>query len=411
MPAPRIFISHSAHEPEARQLLEDLAAGLEQSGFVVLLDRARLAPGSRWRAEIYTWMGLCHAAVVLLSPSALRAESWVSTEVTILGWRMALDPRMLLIPVLVPPVTRRKLKRGALGRIAINEIQAAPNDPEALVAELTRRFESLLQVCPTTTLEPWVRIIAEAVADAERRNPRMIEEAAAAVGRQLPVWEPGVAAREQLAREMLGWEPAAIRMAVEYLCCSIEDDPLERMIQILGCLWVDPQAVARIPEVASGPEPGRVIALNATNAWTAKMYVKRAACSIPSWAVLPAPNQSGEDQATRISKEIRQAMVDRFGLEGYTPKQINSWLRDKWARPVVVLLDAEGLDQEIVAEVRREWPAPVLLLLTGDRAVAPELGAEGQAPLLTLPDLDRVVEQDAWDNYLVLRNLIKKDIC
>jgi hypothetical protein len=51
---PRIFISHSAHEPAAQHLLESLANGLRKAGFVVLLDRERLAPGSRWRPELYT---------------------------------------------------------------------------------------------------------------------------------------------------------------------------------------------------------------------------------------------------------------------------------------------------------------------------------------------------------------------
>jgi hypothetical protein len=182
------------------------------------------------------------------------------------------------------------------------------------------------------------------------------------------------------------------------------------MIQILGCLWVDPREVAQIPEVATGPEPKRLIALNATETWTAQMYVKRAACSIPTWVVLGAANLSGEGQAARISLEIRQEMVNRFGLKGYTSEQINCWLRDKWCRPVVVLLDAEGLDEEVVAEVRAEWSAPVLLLLTGNRASAFEIGTAGEA-VLTLPDLDRAIEKNAREDYLVLDSFRTKDIC
>ena len=166
VPAPRIFISHSAHEPEARQLLKKIAAGLKKAGFVVLLDRKRLKAGSEWRPEIYTWMGLCHGAVVLLSPSALRPESWVSTEATILRWRKALDPRMELVPILLPPVTHRELKGGPLGRIAINEIHAA-RGAAALVSDLKKRFRPLVHSLPETTLQDWVQVVAKAVEDAE----------------------------------------------------------------------------------------------------------------------------------------------------------------------------------------------------------------------------------------------------
>lgn len=415
VPAPRIFISHSAHEPEARELLDEIADGLKKAGFVVLLDRERLAPGSEWRQEIYTWMGLCHGAVVLLSASALRRESWVSTEATLLRWRKALDPGMELVPVLLPPVTHQKLKRGPLGRIAINEIHAAPNDANALVGSLTKRFAPLLRpsaALPGTTLEAWVKVIARALADAEHSNPDASGEAAAAAGKQLPAWEPYVTTRERLAREMLGWEWDPIRLAVEYLCCSIEVTPLERMIQILGCLWVNPQDVARIPEVATGPEPGRVIVLNAAAEWTAQMYIRRAACRVPNWIVLTAADHSGEGQAARISQEIRAAMIERFSFkDGYTSTQINSWLRDSWEHPVVILLDAEGLDLEIIAAVRAEWPVPTLLLLTGGRALAPEIGTAGNAAMLMLPDLDSAIEDAAQDSYRVLKTYLKKDIC
>jgi len=309
-------------------------------------------------------------------------------------------------------VTHEELEQGAFGRIAINEIHAAANDPDTLVADLVERFKSLLQACPVSRLEGWVRIIVEALANAEHRNPSLIEEAAARAGKKLAGWEPGVAARERLAREMLHWEWDAVRTAVEFLCYSIEERPLKRMIEILGCLWVDPRIVSGIPALAYGPESDRTVALNASREWTAEMYIRRAACCIPSWDVVTAADHSGEGQAARISLEISQALKNMFGLdhEDYdSPAEINRFLRDKLRRPIVVLLDAGGLDREVLADVRAQWPVLILLLLTGDRAFERAMVTAGPK-VLVLPDLDRSAEKDAWENYRVLAYCLKDAI-
>jgi TIR domain-containing protein len=68
----RVFVSHVNDDPETDELLDALCPGLEQAGMDVLLDRACLAPGTLWRQEIYAWLGLCHAAVVVIAPRARR---------------------------------------------------------------------------------------------------------------------------------------------------------------------------------------------------------------------------------------------------------------------------------------------------------------------------------------------------
>ncbi len=112
----RVFISHSAKEPEADQALTELAAALNKAGHTVLLDRepGRLSPGIDWRQEIHTWMALCHAAVVLFSPHALESD-WVKKEATIMSWRKSLDKNFILVPVLVPPTKRADLDAKGFG--------------------------------------------------------------------------------------------------------------------------------------------------------------------------------------------------------------------------------------------------------------------------------------------------------
>ena len=86
---PRVFISHSTKEEFSEQVLKAIKTVLEPD-FHLLLDRDVLPPGEEWRHELHTWLGWCHAAVILFSPEAL-VSSWVLKEATILTWRRDLD--------------------------------------------------------------------------------------------------------------------------------------------------------------------------------------------------------------------------------------------------------------------------------------------------------------------------------
>jgi hypothetical protein len=82
---PRIFISHGNRDTEALLFLDQLSEKLQEQGFDVLVDRRRLQGGAKWRDEIYTWLGLCHAAVIVLSENVFEQDSiWVPRETSIL---------------------------------------------------------------------------------------------------------------------------------------------------------------------------------------------------------------------------------------------------------------------------------------------------------------------------------------
>jgi hypothetical protein len=111
----RVFISHSANsveEPATQDFLDTLCDKLsEYPGIDVLVDQRSLQAGDEWCQRLYAWMGLCDAAVVLLSPRAIRRESstWVPREVNLLLWRKALDPDFLIIPTLVSGLEREDI--------------------------------------------------------------------------------------------------------------------------------------------------------------------------------------------------------------------------------------------------------------------------------------------------------------
>lgn len=108
-----IFVSHSAREiKEQRELRQCLNTELEQRGYRTFLDEADLDAGDLWRPKIYRALAECDAAVLLLSPEALKSK-WVHTESTVLTWRSELRAhfgrRLTLIPVLLGGVDPKRL--------------------------------------------------------------------------------------------------------------------------------------------------------------------------------------------------------------------------------------------------------------------------------------------------------------
>jgi hypothetical protein len=108
---PRVFISHVNGDPSGEQIWPQLRKALTTAGFDVLVDRELLKPGDRWRSEIYSWIGLCNAAVVLISRQAIADPNkyWVARETACLICRRYLDPGLRIIPVLLDGITFAEL--------------------------------------------------------------------------------------------------------------------------------------------------------------------------------------------------------------------------------------------------------------------------------------------------------------
>src|SRR6516164_2562121 len=115
---PKVFISHSAKEPEARQLCQSVADHLAGAGFRVLWD-ADLQTSQPWRAVIDEWIWRCDTAVLVLSEAATMSR-YVAYEAALLRqrWRN----QFLLVPVWCPGVTEQMLI-DRMGALQIAEIQ------------------------------------------------------------------------------------------------------------------------------------------------------------------------------------------------------------------------------------------------------------------------------------------------
>jgi ADP-ribose pyrophosphatase YjhB (NUDIX family) len=140
---PRIFISHSARDADAREVLERIDQGLESAGFEVMLDRKRLRGGDEWEVKLFTWLKSCDGAVVLFSQNALTSD-WVAQESTILNFRLRAESGdgFVLLPVLLPPVQPRGLEGSRLGPLNLRRLQAVTGEnAEQLASDVVKIFQ------------------------------------------------------------------------------------------------------------------------------------------------------------------------------------------------------------------------------------------------------------------------------
>jgi len=137
---PRVFISHVNGDPSGEQIWPILRDRLVAAGFNVLVDREVIQPGALWRAEIYGWIGLSDAAVILISRQALDnpAKHWVAREAACLVCRRYVDPSLKIIPVLLDDITFAELEATERFRdLQLSETQCVlGGDVAAVVAGL-----------------------------------------------------------------------------------------------------------------------------------------------------------------------------------------------------------------------------------------------------------------------------------
>jgi hypothetical protein len=80
----RVFVSHSANraeEPATQHFLDELLDRLSACpGIETFVDQRNLQAGDEWCQRLYAWMGLCDAALILLSPRAIKTVAATLTK-------------------------------------------------------------------------------------------------------------------------------------------------------------------------------------------------------------------------------------------------------------------------------------------------------------------------------------------
>jgi hypothetical protein len=410
----RIFVSHSNSDPDSPAYIEAIGSALTSAGLEVLVDRQRLEPGARWRDEIYTWMGLCHGAVILVSEAALRPGSlWVPRETSILLWRRTLDPNFPVIPACLGSTTPEDLRGGVFADMQLEDIQTAPAaTPAELAIALTHKFAAL--AAPRTPLDLLASRIAELLLSV---SDRAIEEARETVAIDLGPCTPAGDPRHALALALLQVPLRDSLTALEVLAEYMDGSKADQLVAMIAPSWVDLCAARWLADCGARVSDKPAAVLNAASSFSARMYVDRASCRPPKtrWPMVYCTGVHGERPAQEIAAEIEQNLIQEFRLaddpQMPDPRaRLEALLRERQraGRPAFVALRFSPPVAAVLSELQRQLPSLTFVLLSGEEFPAPAL-LEGRRVRLVEPRLAPGVEQQAQVDFDLLRSIIRPE--
>lgn len=377
--AARIFISHSAKADKSAQnfrdaLIDRLQKEKDGDGrprFDVLCDFLRLEPGAEWRDEIYTWMGLCDASIILVSQAALEISTWVPRESSILLYRRTLQPHFLVIPVLIPPAKREDLNTGHYRDLNFAEVHDVPGTDEVdAINRIVKQLESV-----KLSLTPLERM-AEQVASEFRKDdlsPKHARDCCDRLNVNLSAW---VTLKEPLKALALALLQVPLRDATRVL----KDAPhswgrLKSVLSLIAPSWVDLCAARHLAEVGLCAPPKPTLLLNAHEQESAKMYVQRACCRPPqlAWKVFPWLEIYGEKAVDDLKDEIERLLM-RVLIKPPLPQKrsiLQSVIkrRQEEGEPTFFVLDYENVPSSLLSDlpkIQEAFPLINFLLLCGE---------------------------------------------
>lgn len=381
---PVIFISHSAKDVAAREILSKLYTAINKE-YEVLLDRKRLLPTDPWRKELHTWMGLCQGAVVLLSEHALRHSPWVQKEATVLSYRREMDKQFILVLVLVPPVDAVMLKQEEdFAPLELDAIQAAYGTTDEIVEQVLESLKPLKdeldQRAPLRNIEKSVGRILSELAQ-EDRTP--LFAAAAKLGKRLH-WKSNERYGEQLARELLSADLEKAVNVLEFLAKSIPGSgiKLAEVLNTLAPFWVEPDAVSELLRMNKRPPRQRAVRVNgAACPFTGKSYIRRARVDKDLlFATITRPSRVWEElkpeaKLDELIKEIHKQLELGFEEDDEpSAEDIERQVRNIGNEEPMFVIVPKGFDENLLGMLRERLKSFTFFMLGDDSTFdAPEL--------------------------------------
>lgn len=414
----RLFISHTSKTAAADARLERLRAALAAQDFDVIVDRDQLRAGDEWRREIYTWLGLCEVAVVLIAPRALDpANPWVSREATILMWRRALDPSFIVVPVLVDGVELADLEDGPFRDLLLNEVQGeivAQGDTDEWIALLAGQLADKARACAPPPLAALARPVAEQL----RGVPEdLLREAANMIAVELGPWKPQADLALELAVQLLHLGLEGSFNALDHLAVNgMDRGRLKSLIELIAPSWVDLCAAQCLAEVAGRQQEYAALWLNAESLWAARMFILRASARPPGteWDHVPFAAQVDEGGLESLVQQLNEALIAKLKIETdvFAPETPEERLarqlqrRMKARQPVfVVVKHSAGLMQYLDA-LKAHFPSLCFLVLGGAGLSDDDLEPGMR---IIVPRLGPNEEADARESHEYVRGVLIKD--
>jgi TIR domain len=315
---PRVFISHVNGDPGGEEIWPALHDALSRDGYDVLVDREYLRAGDRWRTEVYNWIGLCHAAVVLISRDAIKAPNkyWVARETACLMCRRSLDPSLKIIPVLLDGITIQDLN--AVERFRDLELSEQQYVTGNAVAPIVNGIVAGLAGFRPVTEPALARLATQIRAELAGFHVYQVDAVLADCDVELGGWCPPSDPHLRLALSLLAVDVAKLPGILGRL---IEAEPGQRariakVADLLLANWVDIEAAqAIVEEGVKRADDGtrRPLVLNAPDERLAELYTLRAFPDMaPEWKLLRLTAVFGECNDTAA---VQQQLCDEIEHE------------------------------------------------------------------------------------------------
>ncbi len=392
--SPLIFVSHSSKDNEfTKKFCQALrAADAGESGcdpvidyeklqdYDVLVDVDELQAGKPWPKQLHEWMARCHAAVLLLTPNAVKSP-WVLKETTILAWRLSLDKNFRFFIVRFDGVSDSDLTEGGFSPLMLDEVQKLPVGDAANVAAQVRK--ELPPPTDPTLFDSLCGALEDLAQDLKPNTLKRIAEKIRVGARH---WRPDVDEKQQyvqaiaiklLSEDLGGYE--GVDNLVDDLIATTSTETVEKILYIVAPHWVDAEAAGRLPSVAAC-QPRRAIAMNGSGVsdFTAEMYVRRAHPLSRLQRVLPIPGGNSGDIVDHVTRELYfHAHRDERSLDSsgpMTPEQqadvIKHFNKGK-PRYFVVLSPPHPLGSDL-RQLMTRFPKLTFILWTGEDLLDPE---------------------------------------
>jgi hypothetical protein len=398
---PRVFISHSAHEQLAGEVLEAVEKKLEKAGFDVLVDRTRLEGGEFWRGAIANWIVVCHAAVGILDTRALESP-WVRHEMSALSIRRQVDDRFKLLPVLLDGVDENALQGREWSPMDLADLQGVKRDDPAEIAERVReKLEPLKDRYSGDS--PIHALERDLAAHLRGVDEEVLEAAAREVHLDISRWTfDGREKARALARKLLESKPEDVYYAMIEIR-ETEPRPARRIYELAAPFaWVEWDAARAILDALK--EAPRGVGLNCREYDTCRMYAQRARYRI---RISEVPVQGHEYAAADLHAGIRAALNEHGFTKGWTDDRINERLEHE---PVVLVVPFPPPDHEMLDEAIGDLRNLTLFFRAGPEG-QPFLicrGLDAERVRYLEPELPRDAEDDLVRMYAYYKAEIAK---
>lgn len=358
-PSPLIFVSHSSKDNDlTRDFCQALRAEVAGESacdpvvdyeklpdYDVLVDINELQAGRPWPKQLHEWMARCHAAVLLLTPNAVKSP-WVLKEATILAWRLSLDKNFRFFIVRSDDVTDLDLTERGFDPLMLGEVQKlSPGDVADIAAQVRAAMPAPTEPTPFDNLCGALEDLAQDL------KPNTLRRVAEKIRVEARPWRPDVDEKQQyvqaiaakLLNENLGGYDG-VDTLVDDLIATTPTETVQRILDIVAPHWIDAEAAGRLPSVATS-QPRRAIAMNGTlvSDFTAKMYVRRAHPLSYKQRVLPIAGGNPGDIVEHVTHELYGHMRNEKRLP-----ISNSPLTDEQKADVINYFDKQRLVNFVV---------------------------------------------------------------